>query len=128
PNTALSALITEARWTNGEFARAVNRTGTEIGLPLRYDDSAVCHWLTGTVPRSRVHPAILEALSRRLGRPVTAKAAGLGEVPGTATTTADTLAGLIELGSADMDPTRRSVLGAAGLFSVALTIPGYQDV
>ncbi|MFJ6568685.1 transcriptional regulator [Streptomyces sp. NPDC091292] len=35
--------------------------------------------------------------------------------------------GLIELGRQDMDPSRRGVLGA-GLFSVALTIPGWPDV
>ncbi|MFD8910200.1 transcriptional regulator [Streptomyces sp. NPDC059575] len=35
--------------------------------------------------------------------------------------------GLVELGKQDMDPSRRGVLGA-GLFSVALTIPGWQDV
>lgn len=33
----------------------------------------------------------------------------------------------MELGRQDMDPSRRSVLGA-GLFSVALTVPGWQDV
>ncbi|MYY10386.1 transcriptional regulator [Streptomyces sp. SID4919] len=35
--------------------------------------------------------------------------------------------GMIELGRQDTDPSRRAVLGA-GLFSVALTIPGWQDV
>ncbi|QEU97478.1 transcriptional regulator [Streptomyces kanamyceticus] len=35
--------------------------------------------------------------------------------------------GLIDLGRQDMDPSRRGVLGA-GLFSVALTIPGWPDV
>ncbi|MFE7456744.1 transcriptional regulator [Streptomyces sp. NPDC057554] len=35
--------------------------------------------------------------------------------------------GLIDLGRQDMDPSRRSVLGA-GLFSVALTVPGWQNV
>ncbi|WP_422396958.1 transcriptional regulator [Streptomyces gobiensis] len=35
--------------------------------------------------------------------------------------------GLVDLGRWDMDPSRRTVLGA-GLFSVALTIPGWPDV
>nr|ANO42196.1 transcriptional regulator [Streptomyces sp. SAT1] len=35
--------------------------------------------------------------------------------------------GLIDLGRQDMEPSRRSVLGA-GLFSVALTVPGWPDV
>ncbi|NEW72483.1 transcriptional regulator [Streptomyces rapamycinicus] len=34
---------------------------------------------------------------------------------------------LIDLGAQDMDPSRRSVLGAS-LFSVALTVPNWQDV
>ncbi len=38
-----------------------------------------------------------------------------------------TVEGLVELGSMDVDPSRRGLLGA-GLFSVALTIPGWQDV
>lgn len=128
PNASLAALIGEARWTNGEFARAVNRVGTETGLSLRYDDSAVCHWLAGTMPRDRVHLAILEAFSRRLNRPVTATEAGLRKTAPSPAPPADTVEGLIELGSADMDPSRRAVLGAAGLFSVALTIPQYEDV
>jgi hypothetical protein len=35
--------------------------------------------------------------------------------------------GLVDLGRLDMDPSRRSVLGA-GLFSVALTVPNWPDV
>jgi tetratricopeptide (TPR) repeat protein len=77
PNTALAEVICEAHWTNSEVASAVNRVGTELGLRLRYDDSAVCHWLKGTVPRTRVRPAILEAFRRRLLRPVTIADLGL---------------------------------------------------
>ncbi|MFF7634670.1 tetratricopeptide repeat protein [Kitasatospora sp. NPDC008050] len=64
PNRKLGPLIAEARWNSGEFARAVNRAGTEVGFKLKY---------------------------------------------------------------MDMDPSRRGVLGA-GLYSVALTIPGWPDV
>ncbi|WP_369383215.1 tetratricopeptide repeat protein [Streptomyces sp. cg36] len=127
PNTGLQSLIGQARWTNGEFARAVNRAGAESGLQLRYDDSSVCHWLSGTMPRARVRPAVLEALSRRLHRPVTSTEAGFGPPPDTAGGPMDTVAGLIELGSADMDPSRRAVLGAAGLFTAALAIPQYAE-
>ncbi|MEU8779094.1 tetratricopeptide repeat protein [Streptomyces sp. NPDC048606] len=126
-NAGLGRLIVEARWTNGEFARAVNRVGTETGLALRYDDSSVCHWLAGTMPRPRVRPAILEALTRRLNRPVTPGEAGFGQTLDTPGGPVDTVASLIELGSADMDPSRRSVLGAAGLFSVGLAIPNYRE-
>ncbi|MEW2632026.1 tetratricopeptide repeat protein [Streptomyces sp. NPDC048389] len=130
PNRALAALIREARWTNGEVARAINRTGAELGLFLRYDDSAVCHWLTGTVPRRRVQPAVAEAFSRRLSRPVSAKGLGFTAAGDFALPDPDpdTVTGLIELGSVDMDPSRRAVLGSAGLYSVAALIPGFTDL
>ncbi|WP_203233215.1 tetratricopeptide repeat protein [Streptomyces sp. Tue 6075] len=127
PNGALGRLLAESRWTYRQFARAVNRVGTEMGTPLRYDESAVSHWLGGTVPRGAVRVCILEALSRRLGRPVTHAEAGLPVPRDHSPTAADTVEGLIDLGRQDMDPSRRSVLGA-GLFSVALTIPGWPDV
>ncbi|WP_202533481.1 MULTISPECIES: tetratricopeptide repeat protein [unclassified Streptomyces] len=127
PNRALGRLLTESRWTYRQFARAVNRVGTEMGTPLRYDESAVSHWLGGTVPRGAVRVCVLEALSRRLGRPVTHAEAGLPVPRQHSPTAADTVEGLIDLGRHDMDPSRRSVLGA-GLFSVALTIPGWPDV
>ncbi|MFK0101627.1 tetratricopeptide repeat protein [Streptomyces sp. NPDC091040] len=127
PNRALGRLLTESRWTHRQFARAVNRVGTEMGTPLRYDESAVSHWLGGTVPRGAVRVCVLEALSRRLGRPVTHAEAGLPVPREHSPTAADTVEGLIDLGRHDMDPSRRSVLGA-GLFSVALTIPGWPDV
>ncbi|MEU3602664.1 tetratricopeptide repeat protein [Streptomyces sp. NPDC006798] len=130
PNTALATLLRDADWTIREFIGAVNRMGSELGIKLNYDETAATHWLrNGVVPRAKAHPAICEALGRRLGRPVTVAQAGIGTVPTTATTPGDTVAGLIELGSADMDPSRRAVLGsAAGLFSTTLTIPGYDDV
>jgi tetratricopeptide (TPR) repeat protein len=127
PNVALGRLLAESRWTHRQFARAVNRVGTETGTPLRYDESAVSHWLSGTVPRSAVRTCILEALSRRLDRPVTHAEAGLPVPHGHSAAAVDTVEGLIDLGRHDMDPSRRSVLGA-GLFSVALTIPGWPDV
>ena len=122
PNTALGRLIAEARWTYRQFARAVNRVGTETGTPLRYDESSVSHWLSGTAPRKQVRACILEALSRQLGRPVTHAEAGLPVPTDHAPTPTDTVEGLVDLGRQDMDPSRRSVLGV-GLFSVALTIP-----
>ncbi|WP_329404888.1 tetratricopeptide repeat protein [Streptomyces melanogenes] len=127
PNAALARLLAETRWTYRQFARAVNRVGTETGTPLRYEESAVSHWLDGTMPRPAVRSCLLEALSRRLGRPVTHAEAGLPLPSGHSPTATDTVEGMIDLGRLDMDPSRRSVLGA-GLFSVALTIPGWPDV
>ncbi|MFD7535822.1 transcriptional regulator [Streptomyces sp. NPDC059819] len=53
--------------------------------------------------------------------------AGFCGLPNQSTRQPDTVEGLIELGRGDMDPSRRGMLGA-GLFSIALTIPGWPDV
>ncbi|RKS68108.1 hypothetical protein BZB76_6352 [Actinomadura pelletieri DSM 43383] len=132
PNTALAGLIAEAHWSNGNLARAVNRLGEEAGLQLNYDDSAVCHWLSGTMPRPAVRPLVCEAFARRLHRPITLADAGLGPAdlpsgPSRFGGGTDIVARLIDLGSADMDPTRRALLGL-GLYSAALTIPGWPEV
>ncbi|MCX5050976.1 tol-pal system YbgF family protein [Streptomyces sp. NBC_00474] len=127
PNVSLSRLLTESGWTFSQFATAVNRVGTESGVPLRYDDSAVSHWLDGTMPRKAVRPFIVEVLSRKLGRPITHAEAGLPAPSPEMSTRPDTVEGLMELGRQDMDPSRRGVLGAA-LFSVAITIPDWPDV
>ncbi|MFP8942894.1 tetratricopeptide repeat protein [Streptomyces fenghuangensis] len=125
PNEGLRRVLTESQWSQSQLALAVNRVGAEAGVPLRYDESAVSHWLSGTRPRKAVRPFIREALSRRLRRPVTLAEIGLETEE--ASTGADTVEGLMNLGRTDMDPSRRSVLGV-GLFSVALTVPGWQDV
>lgn len=98
PNAALGRLLTESHWTHRQFARAVNRVGTETGTPLRYDESAVSHWLGGTVPRGAVRGCILEALARRLGRPVTHAEAGLPVPRNRSSAAADTVEGVIDLG------------------------------
>lgn len=76
-NTRLAALQREARWTNGELAREVNRLGTLHGLHLAYDRTAVAHWLSGSRPRPPVPALVAEVLSRRLGRLVTSEWTGL---------------------------------------------------
>lgn len=127
-NTALEGLVRETGWSNPQLARAVNSVGTEMGLRLTYDATTVCHWLNGTVPRKRAQPAVLQALARRLDRPVTSAHAGFGPAGAAPSVEPNTVARLIELGSIDVDPSRRTVLGAAGLYSIALTVPGWQDV
>ncbi|MFF4495510.1 tetratricopeptide repeat protein [Streptomyces sp. NPDC001546] len=128
PNEALQRLYRETNWTLSQFARAVNLVASENGTPLKSNPSTVHHWLGGTLPQNEaVRRCVIEAISRRLQRPVTHAEAGfpLPSDPSPAST--DTVEGMIELGRQDMDPSRRAVLGA-GLFSVALTIPGWQDV
>jgi hypothetical protein len=126
PNEGLARLLREAHWTETQLASAVNKVGTEVGRPTRYEQSAVSHWLKGTMPRKEARAALLEALSRRLFRPVTHAEAGFPALEGGGSPLG-TVEGLIDLGRQDMDPSRRSVLGAA-LFSVALTIPDWPDV
>ncbi|ADI08675.1 regulatory protein [Streptomyces bingchenggensis BCW-1] len=133
PNEALARLLYEARWeTNRQFAAAVNRVGAEMGLTLHYDGSAVTHWLKGITPQKKARLAVLEALSRRLGRPVTSAEAGFAapllvepEAPDDSTT--DPFESLIDTGRADMDPSRRAVL-ATSLYAAALPVPVYADL
>lgn len=133
PNQGLAGLLDEARWeTNRQFAAAVNRVGAEMGLTLHYDGSAVTHWLSGMMPHKKARPAIIEALSRRLGRPVTSAEAGFGapllvgpEAPSYSGT--DPIEGLIDTGRADMDPSRRTVL-ATSLYAAALPVPIFAEL
>lgn len=57
PNAALLGLLDQARWSRTQLAQAVNRVGSEAGLELRYDQSAVSHWLSGTMPGQRHGPS-----------------------------------------------------------------------
>ncbi|MEW1718664.1 hypothetical protein [Streptomyces sp. NPDC093109] len=152
PNSGLALLLTQAKWSRSQFAQIINRMGAEAGLELHYDQSAVSHWVAGTVPKEQVRPLIVEAFARKLRRPVTHAEAGLPSASGssdppglsTAPTTAgapgsasspaspgssrtNTLEELVDMGRADMDPSRRSLI-AAGLFSAAVVVPLFPDL
>ncbi|MBW5424729.1 tetratricopeptide repeat protein [Streptomyces sp. BG9H] len=127
PNAGLARLYRESGWTLRQFAQEVNRIGTERGSPLKYQPPSVHQWLSGHLPKETARPLILEALARRLLRPVTHAEAGFPAPPEESNSHPTTVEGLIDLGRQDMDPSRRSVL-SAGLFSVALTVPGWPDV
>ncbi|MEU0838448.1 tetratricopeptide repeat protein [Streptomyces sp. NPDC005962] len=129
PNQDLERLFRETGWTLRQFAQAVNRVGTECGTPVAYTPQTVHAWLKGHVPHEERRVLILEALARRLHRPITHADAGLavpqdqpGSGPGI-----NMVEELAALGRSDMDPSRRSMLGAS-LFSVALTVPGWPEV
>ncbi|MFH8614817.1 hypothetical protein ACH4E8_07030 [Streptomyces sp. NPDC017979] len=128
PNTGLESLLQQAKWSRSQFALVVNRMGAEVGLELRYDQSAVSHWVAGTTPKPAVRRLIVEAFSRKLHRSVTHAEAGLTLAasdqppPGV-----DTVEEVADLGRADMDPSRRGVVAAAGLFSAALAVPLFAD-
>lgn len=122
-NAGLETLLEQARWSRTQLANAVNRIGAQIGVSLKYDQSAVSHWVAGTQPREQVRPVIIEALERRLARPVTYAEAGLRPLKdGRGSASGDTVESLLDLGRADMDPSRRGVL-TAGLYSAALAVP-----
>lgn len=110
-----------------QLAQEVNRIGTERGTPLKYQQPSVSQWLKGQLPKEGTRPVILEALTRRLARPITHAEAGFPKPAMGANSHPSTVDGLLDLGRQDMDPSRRSVMGAA-LFSVALAVPNWPDV
>lgn len=127
PNRDLERLYRETGWTLRQFAQSVNRVGTEWGTPLRYREPSAHQWLQGHMPKEQVRPVILEALTRRLGRPIGHREAGFHSPSFQSNSRTSTVEGLIDLGRQDVDPSRRGVLGVS-LFSVALAVPNWPDV
>lgn len=130
PNERLNRLVHEAGWTLQQLAQHVNRLGTERGTPRTYSAQTAWTWTRGVVPRSpETRSLIVEALARRLGRPIKLADAGFPESEGSPhrRTGNDVVADIIELGRMHVDSSRRRVVGV-GLFSAALAIPGWTDV
>ncbi|WP_433891929.1 hypothetical protein [Streptomyces sp. CA-111067] len=128
PNRGLEGLYRETGWTLSQFAQEVNRVSTEQGRPLKYRAQSAHQWLDGHLPRDEARPLVLEALARRLGRPVTRVEAGF---PSTSSDGANDGCGMVEdlvtTGREDMDPSRRKVL-AASLYAAALPVPVYANL
>lgn len=122
PNEGLERLFRETGWTLRQFVQEVNRIGTERGTPQKYREPSAHQWFRGHMPKEAVRPLILEAFARKLGRPITHAQAGFALPADESNARPGTVEALIDLGRQDMDPSRRSVLGAS-LFSVALTSP-----
>ncbi|NEC86373.1 hypothetical protein [Streptomyces sp. SID12501] len=112
PNLRLRALLAEAGWTHEVLARSVNRLATLRGMPSTYSRATVARWLAGSLPRHPARQLILGALSDRLGRPVSAFAAGFGPPtdPHRATAASDPVALLCDLSGAESDLTMRASL------------------
>lgn len=108
---------------NTQLARRTNAVGKELGVTLHYDKSSVSQWLAGSTPRPQARPAILEALSRLTGRPVTSAEVGWGDDPADKR---DVVSGVMALSRADMDPSRRSVL-TAGMYAATMVVPTYDE-
>ncbi|MFI1014353.1 tetratricopeptide repeat protein [Streptomyces sp. NPDC020965] len=127
PNHRLHRLYRETGWNLRQLAQAVNRAGTERGTPLKYRQQSAHQWLGGHPPKEENQPLLIEALSRKLGRTITYAEAGLPQPFCRPESHLGTAEEIIDLGSNDMLPGRRGVLGAS-LFSVALTVPNWADV
>jgi tetratricopeptide (TPR) repeat protein len=130
PNLPLRRLLTETGWTEQQLAKAVNAAGAETGLALRYDRSAVSHWLAGRRPWGPVPSLVAEALSRGLGRPVTLADVGLEATPtdtGPADismeNTEDAIDMLVQL--ATFNGERRRVLAGGAYSLAALAVPAW---
>jgi tetratricopeptide (TPR) repeat protein len=120
-------LLTEMGWTEQQLARAVNATGAETGLTLRYDRSAVSHWLAGRRPWGPVPALVAETLSRRLGRPVTLADAGLSvQEPVTEQRSEDAIDMLVQLAAFSGERRRLLTNGAYSL--AALSVPAWAQV
>ncbi|MEY9998111.1 hypothetical protein ABIE67_010232 [Streptomyces sp. V4I8] len=124
PNTALADLMQTETIGNAQLARRVNAVGKELGVTLHYDKSSVSQWLAGSRPKLQALPAILEALSRLAGRPVTSAEVGWGDDPAEER---DVVSGVVALSRADMDPSRRNVL-TAGMYAATLVVPTYDEL
>ncbi|MBL1095314.1 tetratricopeptide repeat protein [Streptomyces coffeae] len=127
PNAGLERLFRATGWTLRQWIQEINRIGTERGTPQKYREPSAHQWLRGHMPREATRPLILEAFARKLGRPVTQAEAGFPVTADESNARPSTVEALVDLGRVDMDPSRRSVLGAS-LFSVALTVPHWPDV
>ena len=116
PNHLLRKLMEQASLGNSALASEVNRLGSRAGIELRYDRSAVSHWLAGSMPRASVVPLIVNALSTELGKSLTLVDAGFARPDEAdqlvlhALCGEDPLAGLERLAEADLDHRSRAQL------------------
>ncbi|OPC77724.1 hypothetical protein B4N89_36125 [Embleya scabrispora] len=117
PNTQLAALLTEIGWSAGDLARRVNAAGAAHGVRLRYDRTAVAHWLGGTRPRHPVPALVASVLSHGSGRSISPEEIGLTPVPAPGPLVrrrrpeaVDAAQCLRDLCRADLDPTRHAAL------------------
>ncbi|WP_433014694.1 hypothetical protein [Kribbella sp. CA-294648] len=126
-NEKLAAVIAEAGWSHAQLALAFGRVAAE----RRSQDQAgvgrshVSHWVAGSRPSGSAPDILVETLSRRLGRPVTADEIGLTQLTSSPILdwNADTLTALVDLGRSTLDVERRAVLRAAGYSAAALALP-----
>ncbi|MFD9333193.1 hypothetical protein ACFWBF_02060 [Streptomyces sp. NPDC060028] len=121
PNGKLRTLLSHARWSGQDFARAVNGVAAEAGLTLRYDRTSISHWLAGTRPPAHVVALAAEALSRRTGRRVSPADTGLSR------SGAARARDLPDDGSHDGSHDAAGLFGEVPVYSSAWRPPGEPD-
>ncbi|MCU4745606.1 MULTISPECIES: Tat pathway signal protein [unclassified Streptomyces] len=124
-NTALRELLKSEKVSYETLAGLVRTVAAETGNALRTNRSAVAHWVAGSQPEEATSGYIAEALSRRLGRPISPSDIGLAPAIVRQETAwpEDTLAALTELGRLDLDMKRRRALTTAAYSAAALAVP-----
>src|SRR5689334_19886994 len=70
PNTKLAGMMERAKRSNKGLAADVRAVAARHGVTLRTDHTLVKKWLDGATPRRRTALYIAEALSEKLGYPV----------------------------------------------------------
>lgn len=125
PNSQLRDTITSTGWTYDAVARAVRRVAAENGELLRTNKSAVAHWVEGSQPSGRTGQYLAEALSRRVGRAVTASEIGLRGSEGISVADGDPVVATSELGRTDLD--RRQLLAVAAFTAAGVAMPLSYD-
>jgi tetratricopeptide (TPR) repeat protein len=139
PNEQLRTVLVEAGLSNKAFARAVRAAAATQDEMEACDHTKVSRWLAGGQPRAGTARFICQALSRRLGRPVTPEDIGLLQRPavdpGLGLVYPDTheaaMSALADLWHADLDDGLRSAAVNAGAWSEAslawLVRPGRDE-
>jgi hypothetical protein len=126
-NERLDALLREAGWSRAQTATAFNRVAVQSQAPAGIGRSHVSMWVGGTTPAGDAAVVLCEALSRRLKRLVTPGELGFAApgmtAGGALQWDADPLAGLADLGRADLDPERRAILTGSIYSAAALALP-----
>ncbi|MER8029714.1 hypothetical protein ABTZ78_12195 [Streptomyces bauhiniae] len=129
PNHGLQSLLRAAEWGPVQLAQAIRVLAAEDGTTLTCHHTTVRRWLSGTRPRPPYPVLILECLSRRLGRRVTAQEAGLSSAPvviAGSSWTADPVHRLAQLTRAEIDPNQPDAEGSDIFTLAALTPPPYD--
>jgi hypothetical protein len=127
-NERLDALLREAGWSRAQAATAFNRISAQNRSAAGIGRSHVSMWVGGTRPGRDTTVVLCEALTRRLKRIVTPDELGFAG-PGSTVLDAphwdsDPLTTLADLGRADLDAERRSILTGGVYSALSLALPG----